>query len=200
MGPVIARLIGQDQELCGLENDAAAFTSCALSEDHFDFTAKTERGDSRTKTGLTIDMGGYALAWQVLVHDQLLAGTIADNIAFFDPDMDMERVHAAAAQASVHNDIAAMPMHYLSLVGDMGAALSGGQRQRVLLARALYRNPSILVLDEGTANLDPETEAEIADTIAAMAITRIVVAHRPALIERADRVVRVDGGKVVQVG
>lgn len=135
----------------------------------------------------------------VAQDDQLLAGTIADNIAFLDPDMDMDRVHAAAAQASVHNDIAAMPMHYLSLVGDMGAALSGGQRQRVLLARALYRNPSILVLDEGTANLDPETEAEITDTIAAMDITRIVVAHRPAIVERADRVARVEGGKVVPV-
>jgi ATP-binding cassette subfamily B protein RaxB len=80
----------------------------------------------------------------------------------------------------------------------MGSALSGGQRQRVLLARALYRRPSILVLDEGTANLDQETEAEIADTIQAMDITRIVVAHRPALVERADRVVRVDGGRVIK--
>lgn len=135
----------------------------------------------------------------VAQDDQLLSGTLADNIAFFDPDMDMARVHEAARQARIHDDIMAMPMQFLSLVGDMGSALSGGQRQRVLLARALYRRPAILILDEGTANLDAATEAEIADTIAAMTITRIVVAHRPALVERADRVVEVAGGRVEAV-
>ena len=135
----------------------------------------------------------------VAQDDQLLSGTLADNIAFFDPDMDMARVHEAARQAQIHDDIMAMPMQFLSLVGDMGSALSGGQRQRVLLARALYRRPAILVLDEGTANLDTATEADIADTIAAMSITRIVVAHRPALVERADRVVEVVGGVVSSV-
>lgn len=129
--------------------------------------------------------------------DQLLSGTLADNIAFFDPDIDMVRVQAAAMSARIHDDILAMPMQYLSLIGDMGSALSGGQRQRLLLARALYRDPKVLILDEGTANLDPATEAQIADTIAAMSITRIVVAHRPALVERADRVVQVTGGQVL---
>jgi len=135
----------------------------------------------------------------VAQDDQLLSGTIADNIAFFDPDMDLARVQAAAQKAEVHADISRMPMQYLSLVGDMGSALSGGQRQRVLLARALYRQPSILILDEGTANLDAETEAQIADTVSAMPITRIVVAHRPALVQRADRVVRVEGARIVDV-
>ena len=88
-----------------------------------------------------------------------------------------------------------MPMQYLSLVGDMGSTLSGGQRQRVLLARALYRRPKILVLDEGTANLDERTEELIADLIAELPITRIVVAHRPALIRRATCVYSVEGGK-----
>lgn len=132
----------------------------------------------------------------VTQDDQLLSGTLADNIAFFDPDLDMQRVMAAASAARIHDDISRMPMQYLSIVGDMGSALSGGQRQRVLLARALYRQPKILILDEGTANLDEETEAEIAELVAALPITRIVVAHRPALVKRADRVLQVLNGRI----
>jgi len=132
----------------------------------------------------------------VAQDDRLLSGTIADNIAFFDPDLDMARVHAAAEAARVHEEILRSPMQYLSLVGDMGSTLSGGQRQRVLLARALYRRPSVLFLDEGTANLDVATEETIADLIASLPITRVVVAHRPALIGRADRVAIVHGGRI----
>ena len=140
-------------------------------------------------------------AWRANVgvvsqDDQLLSGTIADNIAFFDPDLDMELVQQAAVAAQVHEDIQRMPMQYLSLVGDMGSTLSGGQRQRVLLARALYRRPKLLFLDEGTANLDPETEAQIVDLVAQLPITRIVVAHRPALVEKASHVYAVHGGNI----
>jgi ATP-binding cassette subfamily B protein RaxB len=124
----------------------------------------------------------------VAQDDRLLSGTIADNIAFFDPDLDMAKVQAAAMAAQVHDDIMRTPMQYLGLVGDMGSTLSGGQRQRVLLARALYCQPRVLFLDEGTANLDEETEEAIADLIDTMPITRIVVAHRPALRKRASRV------------
>ena len=88
-------------------------------------------------------------------------------------------------------------MGYQSLISDMGAALSSGQRQRILLARALYRDPDALFLDEGTANLDEETEARIADMIAALPSTRVVIAHRPAMIERADIVLRLDEGRLV---
>lgn len=132
----------------------------------------------------------------VAQDDRLLSGSIADNIAFFDPVLDMERVVAAASAARINRDIAQMPMQYQSLVGDMGSALSGGQRQRLLLARALYRQPAVLILDEGTANLDLETEEEIAELVSSLPITRVVVAHRPALVRRASKVLHVSGRKV----
>jgi ATP-binding cassette, subfamily B, bacterial CvaB/MchF/RaxB len=135
----------------------------------------------------------------VAQDDRLLSGTIADNIAGFDPDLDMQRIVTAAVAAQVHADIMRAPMQYLTLVGDMGSTLSGGQRQRVLLARALYRNPKILILDEGTANLDEKNEELIADLIHQMPITRIVATHRPALLRRANRIFTVGARKLVVV-
>ena len=134
----------------------------------------------------------------VLQDDQLFAGTIADNIAFFDPDMDMERVEQAAKDAQVHVDIMRLPMGYMSLVGDMGSILSGGQRQRMFLARALYRKPKMLFLDEGTANLDPESERRVMETLNLLPITRIVIAHREAAIAGADRVIVVRDGQLIE--
>ena len=127
----------------------------------------------------------------VMQDDQLLTGSIADNIGFFDPNMSTSRIHAAAQQARIHEEIMAMPMGYSSLIGDMGSSLSGGQKQRVLLARALYRNPTTLFLDEGTANIDAHTEKEIVAVIAAMPATRIIVAHRAEFIKQSGRVVHV---------
>ncbi|MDB2439325.1 peptidase domain-containing ABC transporter [Hellea sp.] len=127
----------------------------------------------------------------VMQDDTLLSGTIADNISFFDPQMDMQRVMAAAQQAQIHKEISDIPMSYGSMVGDMGSILSGGQKQRVLLARALYNDPKVLFLDEGTANLDTQTEHIIVDIIKNMPITRIIVAHRPAFLETSDRVLTI---------
>lgn len=135
----------------------------------------------------------------VAQDDRLLSGSLADNIGGFDPDLDMQRVVGAAMAARVHNDIVRMPMQYLTLVGDMGSTLSGGQRQRILLARALYREPKILVLDEGTANLDEQNEELIVNLIDNMQITRIVVAHRPALLRRAKRVYEVRSRSIIEV-
>ena len=89
-----------------------------------------------------------------------------------------------------------MPMNYNTLIGDMGTTLSGGQRQRVLLARALYRRPRILFMDEGTSNLDLDKEREVNRALAAMNITRIVIAHRPETIRAADRIVVLREGRV----
>ena len=135
----------------------------------------------------------------VMQDDTLLSGTIADNISFFDPEVDMSKVQAAAKAAHIHRDIMNMPMKYLSLIGDMGSALSGGQRQRLLIARALYREPRAIFLDEGTANLDQATESAIADWLSGMPITRLVIAHRPELIGRAETVYSVSDREITLV-
>lgn len=132
----------------------------------------------------------------VLQEDSLFAGSLADNIALFDDAVDMERVVAAATAASIHDDIVRMPMQYETLVGDMGSTLSGGQKQRVLLARALYRQPKILVMDEGTAHLDVQHEQAVNAAIAAMGITRIIIAHRQETIAQAERVLVMAGGQL----
>ena len=132
----------------------------------------------------------------VMQDDTLLTGSIADNISFFDTEPDLARLERCAKSASIHADIMAMPMAYNSLVGDMGGTLSCGQRQRILLARALYRDPDILVLDEGTANLDAATEAAILSVLTKMTMTRICVAHREPMILAADRVILLKNGSL----
>ena len=134
----------------------------------------------------------------VLQDDQLLAGSIEANIAFFEPGPDRGRVEACARLAAVHDEIAAMPMGYETLVGDMGSSLSGGQKQRVLLARALYKRPDVLFLDEATSHLDIHREDLINDSIRRLPLTRVVVAHRPQTIASADRVVVLEEGAIQQ--
>jgi ATP-binding cassette subfamily B protein RaxB len=130
----------------------------------------------------------------VLQEDSLFAGSLSENIALFDEEIDLELVIASAKAASIHDDILNMPMQYETLVGDMGSTLSGGQKQRILLARALYRTPKILIVDEGTAHLDTKHERAVNDAIGAMGITRIIVAHRRETIEAAERILVMRNG------
>ncbi|WP_051380612.1 peptidase domain-containing ABC transporter [Bradyrhizobium sp. WSM1743] len=127
----------------------------------------------------------------VMQEDQLLSGSIADNICFFDASFDEERMIQCAHLAGIHEEIMAMAMTYNSLIGDMGSSLSGGQKQRLMLARALYRQPSILFLDEGTAHLDVDNEKRINESLKGLQMTRINVAHRPETSSGADRILRI---------
>ena len=133
----------------------------------------------------------------VMQDDQLFAGSISENICFFDSKPDIDRIKESARLASIHEDIVTMPMQYNTLVGDMGTVLSGGQKQRLLLARALYRQPSILFLDEATSHLDVARECSVNKAISKLKLTRIIVAHRPETIASANRVITLSNGKVV---
>ena len=156
-----------------------------------------------------IRIGGVPLArlgmraWRdmigtVMQDDQLFAGSITDNISFFDPQADPEWVAQCARVAAVIDDIEAMPMGFHTLIGDMSGSISGGQRQRILLARALYKRPKILFLDEATSALDVDREREVNLAIKQLELTRIIVAHRPETIASASRVIVLHDGKVSQ--
>ena len=143
------------------------------------------------------DRSGYRRQTaSVMQEDHFFEGTIADNISAFDPEQDLARVESAARAAFVHDEICAMPMGYGSWIGNMGSNLSGGQRQRILLARSFYRQPRLLVLDEGTANLDPALLDAVAASLARMPVTRILATHQAALLPLADQRWVVEEGRV----
>lgn len=143
-------------------------------------------------------LGAYRRALgAVMQDDEIMSGTIAENVAFFDDSLDMEKVWQCLRDSALAADVVAMPMQASTMVGDIGNALSGGQKQRLLLARALYRDPKILILDEATSHLDVEKEREIGSSLKRLNITRIIVAHRQETIETADRVIRLEGGRIV---
>ncbi len=152
--------------------------------------------------GVALEQLGYdnwrSQVGTVLQDDVLFAGSISDNISFFDPRADREHIEQCARMAAIHDDILQLPMGYQSLVGDMGTTLSGGQKQRILLARALYRRPRVLILDEATSHLDIAREREVGREIARLPMTRIIVAHRPHTLLSVDRVVELVDGRIVR--
>jgi ATP-binding cassette subfamily B protein RaxB len=130
--------------------------------------------------------------------DCLFAGSIADNISFFDPQAERGRIEECARLAAIDTEVAALPMGYDTPVGFLGSTLSAGQQQRLLLARALYAQPAVLVLDEATSHLDVRRERAVAHALQGLAMTRIVVAHRRETIATADRVVTLERGRLVE--
>jgi subfamily B ATP-binding cassette protein MsbA len=132
----------------------------------------------------------------------LFEGTVYQNIAMGTPDADRARVEAAARAANAHAFITEMPEGYDTWIGERGRLLSGGQRQRLSIARALLRNPPILILDEATSSLDSESEALVQEAITRLLVDRtsIVVAHRLSTVRHADRIVVLSAGAIVETG
>ncbi|MCC2617954.1 peptidase domain-containing ABC transporter [Aestuariibacter halophilus] len=154
--------------------------------------------DGKDITQLGLKMYRQKIA-AVMQDDTLLAGSIADNISFFDPQPNYLKIEHCAKLAVIHDDITEMTMGYNSLVGDMGSNLSGGQVQRLLLARALYRSPCVLFMDEATSHLDKDNEAKISEQIQHFPMTRIMIAHRQETIAMAEQVYCLRNGVLVNL-
>lgn len=132
----------------------------------------------------------------------LFSGTIRENIAFGNPDATIEEVIDAAKLAQAHEFINDFPQRYETLLGERGANLSGGQRQRIGIARAILKQPELLILDEATSNLDSITERAFHQTIGAISkdLTVMIIAHRLSTIRRCDRIVVIEKGKIIELG
>ncbi len=128
----------------------------------------------------------------ILQDDRLFSGSLRENITGFSDKVDEDLVVKCTRLSHIHDDIMQLPMGYDTFVGELGEGLSGGQRQRVFIARALYRKPGILFMDEATSHLDEQNEKLINDAISGLDMTRIIIAHRPSTIASADRVISLE--------
>ena len=144
-------------------------------------------------------MRNYSFVFQRVY---LFKDTVANNIRFGHPEAPMETVVEAAKKARCHDFIEALPQGYDTVIGEGGATLSGGERQRISIARAIMKDAPIIVLDEATANVDPENEKELMEAIEELTRdkTIIMIAHRLKTVESADQILVIDRGKVVQQG
>jgi ATP-binding cassette subfamily C protein len=134
---------------------------------------------------------------------ELFEGTIAENISRFEPDADPAGILAASTAAQVHDMILGLPNGYETPVGDRGRFLSAGQRQRIALARALYKDPFLVVLDEPNSNLDSDGEAALTraiESVRARGGIVVVIAHRPNVLAAVDMVAVIGGGRVTAFG
>lgn len=122
-------------------------------------------------------------------EDKLFSGSIEENICSFSENVDKNWMIECAKNADIHDIIMSMPMQYETLIGELGEGISGGQKQWLFIARALYRNPSILFMDEATSHLDNQSEEKINLAIKKLSITRIIVVHRESTILSADRII-----------
>ena len=138
----------------------------------------------------------------VFQRTYLFSDTIANNIRFGKPGASMDEVIAAAKKARCHDFIMALPEGYDTVIGEGGASISGGERQRIAIARAIMKNAPIIILDEATANVDPENEKELVEAIGELTHdkTVIMIAHRLKTVRNADCIFVLDGGKIVQQG
>ena len=133
----------------------------------------------------------------VFQDDRLLKGSVAENIALFESSVDMVRVRQAAEDSCVGAEIESLPMGYETRVCDLGSSLSTGQTQRILLARALYRKPKLLLLDEVTSGLDPQTEKRVIRALSRLAITRVVITHSDQMLQAAHEVLWLHNGTLL---
>ena len=144
-------------------------------------------------------MKNYSFVFQRVY---LFADTIANNIRFGQPDAPMEKVMEAAKKACCHDFIMQLPDGYDTIIGEGGASLSGGEKQRISIARAIMKNAPIIILDEATANVDPENEADLMKAVEALTRekTIIMIAHRLKTVRHADQILVIDSGKIAQHG
>ena len=133
-------------------------------------------------------------------HPYVFGSSIRENISLTAPDASLERVAQAARIAAFHDDVAQMPLGYDTVISDGGASLSGGQRQRIAIARAVLRQPRVLLFDEATSALDTGTEAQIVGNLRRLGCTQVTVAHRLSTVQNADMIVVMDKGRVVEAG
>ena len=144
-------------------------------------------------------MKNYSFVFQRVY---LFADTIANNIRFGQPDAPMEKVIEAAKKACCHDFIMQLPDGYDTIIGEGGTSLSGGEKQRISIARAIMKDASIIILDEATANVDPENEADLMKAVEALTKekTIIMIAHRLKTVRHADQILVIDSGKIAQQG